>query len=401
MAKTPEPYASGPRGACHDVGLAERRIPEVVFHLRGRAAETDMRPTRVRRPEELMATAREEVLALVQEALRDVPVTECQRTRRRRGSAAPPTTAARSGGWPASPSGWPTTGGTCVWWREPTCRPWSPTRCGRGGRGGSSSRPTCRPSGGRSTPSCWSTASWPTTSLTRPTACSPAACSASPRPERSCWTAAPGRAAGRSPYCPTTTSAWWRPPRSSARSPRRSPRSTPPRASAARSPSCRARRPARTSSCAASRASTAPAASRYWWSTSPEQPGPAVRRPSRDPLVIESWHRWPNFTALSRVFLITAEPPGRNGWAGKGEDDEGSDEARSRSRLCRREKVRGGCCPLPHSRPGLAGAAAGLERHGGGPAPAPARYAPLRRRLDRRGVRLPDLPRRGGLPEGQ
>src|SRR6266498_2747244 len=77
MAKTPEPYASGPRGACHDVGLAERRIPEVVFHLRGRAAETDMRPTRVRRPEELMATAREEVLALVQEALRDVPVTEC------------------------------------------------------------------------------------------------------------------------------------------------------------------------------------------------------------------------------------------------------------------------------------------------------------------------------------
>jgi L-lactate dehydrogenase complex protein LldG len=76
VAKTPEPYASGRFGARPDAGAAERNILEVAVHLTGRMAEEEMRPTRVRRPEELMATAREEVLALVRDALRDVPVSE-------------------------------------------------------------------------------------------------------------------------------------------------------------------------------------------------------------------------------------------------------------------------------------------------------------------------------------
>ena len=63
----------------------------------------------------------------------------------------------------------------------------------------------------------------PPPSSTRSTPWSPRRPSASPRPARSCSTTAPARAAARSRWCPTCTSAWSAPTRSSPTSRRRRP----------------------------------------------------------------------------------------------------------------------------------------------------------------------------------
>ena len=247
----------------------ERTAPPHRAHRRGRAA----RPRRCRtgrphehgpprrgppgRPHAMTRRAKPSSPVSTRRSARASP---CPTSRATTAAPAHPPTATSSR---ASASAARSTAPTSSASAPPSCRRPSPPPARPAARGASSRR--------RAAPTCWAgSMSWSTTRRsrrgrsTRSTASSPAAPWRSPRPARSCSTAARAPAAGRSRWCPTTTCAWSRRTRSSPRSRTRSPRSPPRPARAGRSRSCPARRPRPTSSWTASRASTAPARSMCW-----------------------------------------------------------------------------------------------------------------------------------------